>query len=81
MTRLKEPYQNIAHNVSEGYNEHLWTIPKELLEAYSDAIVQKCIEVMTEHINDTSKLLSYPPKSAAIWTARNQIEKHFGVKS
>jgi hypothetical protein len=78
--RMKEPYQTIAYKASMGWNEHLWLVPQELIEAYSDAIVQECIEIMMKEINNTDFLLSNPPKSSAIWVARNAIEKKFGVK-
>lgn len=42
---MREPYKSIAYKVSQGWNDHLQQVPAELLEAYSDAIVEKCMEL------------------------------------
>lgn len=43
--RMREPYHSIAYEVSKGWNDYLQQIPAELLEAYSDALVNKCMEL------------------------------------
>ena len=58
----------------EGY-----PIDDELKE-FAKLIIQECIDTMKEHSYNTSMLLSYPPKSSAIWDACIAIEKKFGVK-
>ncbi len=39
------------------------------------AVLERLYVVATDQINNTSQLLSYPPKSAAAWDIRNAIQK------
>lgn len=45
MTKIREPYYSLMYEASKGWNDHLFQVPAELLEAYSDAIVAKCMEL------------------------------------
>ncbi len=50
------------------------------LEEFAQLIIKECVVLMREQSYNTSMLLSYPPKSSAVWDACNAIEKKFGVK-
>jgi hypothetical protein len=78
--RFKEPIQSLAHKASEGWNEHLFEVPPELMEKFVELIVKECVDTMREQSYNTSMLLTNPPKSSAVWDACNAIEKRFGVK-
>ena len=41
--KIKEPYYSLMYKASIGWNEHLFQVPPELLEKYSELIVQECI--------------------------------------
>jgi hypothetical protein len=78
--RFKEPIQTLAWKASEGWNEHLFEVPPELMEKFVELIVKECVDTMKEQSYNTYMLLTNPPKSSAVWDARNAIEKKFGVK-
>lgn len=78
--RFKEPIHTLAWKASEGWNNHLFEIPPELMEKFVELIVKECIDTMQEQSYNTSMLLCSPPKSSAIWDARNAIEKKFGIR-
>ena len=41
--KIKEPYYSLMYKASSGWNEHLFQVPPELLEKYSELIVRECI--------------------------------------
>lgn len=43
--RVREPYYSLMYKASEGYNEHFWKIPPELIEKFADLIVLRCAEI------------------------------------
>lgn len=45
MDRIREPYYSLMYKASEGYNDHLWKVPPELLEKFADLIVLRCAEI------------------------------------
>lgn len=49
---MREPYKTIAYKVSLGWNDHLQQVPAELLEAYSDAIVEECIRLCKTSVDN-----------------------------
>jgi len=51
------------------------------LQEFAELIVKDCVDIMGQQIYNTSMLTSYPPKSSAIWDARNEIFKKYGIKS
>ena len=50
------------------------------LETFAKLIIEECLDIMMKEINNTSLLVSYPPKNGGIWDAHNAIKKHFGVE-
>lgn len=42
---MKDIYKSIRYEASQGFNDHLWQIPEELLEKYSDMIALKCMQL------------------------------------
>jgi hypothetical protein len=57
------------------------TIQHEL-ELFAYSIIEDCLEIMNEQMYNTSVrlLLGSPEKSSAIWDAKNQITKKYGIK-
>ena len=49
------------------------------LVQFAKLIIEECLDIMMKEINNTSLLVSYPPKNGGIWDAQNEIKKHFGV--
>jgi hypothetical protein len=41
--RIREPYYSLMYKASMGWNEHLFQVPPELLEAFADLIVKDCM--------------------------------------
>jgi hypothetical protein len=55
------------------------TIQHEL-ELFAYSIIEDCLEIMNEQSYNMSALLSNPPKSSAIWDAKNAISRKYGIK-
>ena len=41
--RIKEPYFSLMYKASEGWNDHLFQVPPELLEKFAELLVMECI--------------------------------------
>jgi hypothetical protein len=52
--RVREPYYSLMYKASEGYNEHFWKCPPELLEKFADLIVLRCAEIAENTIWKTA---------------------------
>jgi hypothetical protein len=55
------------YKASEGWNDHLFQVPPELLEKFAELIVRECARVA-----DTVEAWDIAPSGV--------IEKHFGVE-
>jgi len=40
--KIKEPYYSLMYKASEGWNDHLFQVPPELLEKFAELIVREC---------------------------------------
>ena len=65
--RIREPYYSLMYKASEGWNDHLFQVPPELLEKFAELIVRECARVA-----DTVEAWDIAPSGV--------IEKHFGVE-
>ena len=83
-TRIKELADQAAVNdVAKNFNGEDYTVrmPSETwAREFAELIVQECIVQMEKESRNCSMLMSYPPQSSAIWDAKNNIRKHFGVE-
>jgi hypothetical protein len=59
------------YKASEGWNEHLFQVPPELLEKFAELIVRDCLNICQECIDDGCVEAEEP-----MW----KIEQHFGVE-
>ena len=50
------------------------------MDQFAKLIAKDCIDIMNEQSYNTSNLLTCPPKSAAIWDAKNAISKRYGIE-
>ena len=50
------------------------------LQEFAELIIKECFVQMEKESRNCSMLMSYPPQSSAIWDAKNNIRKHFGVE-
>ena len=48
--RIREPYYSLMYKASEGWNDHLFQVPPELLEKFAELIVQDCAIYCEGHI-------------------------------
>ena len=63
--RIREPYYSIMYKASEGWNDHLFQVPPELMEKFAELIVEECVNICISNRDDDSA---------------DHIEKHFGVE-
>jgi hypothetical protein len=66
--KIKEPYYSLMYKASEGWNDHLFQVPPELLEKFAEMIVRECVGV---NYNSAFK--------EGEFCARELLE-HFGVE-
>ena len=68
-------------NIESGeiYGDITEPINDELM-AYTELVLQECLDIMLSELTNTNALTSMPPQSSAIWNARNEIKARFGVK-
>jgi hypothetical protein len=69
--RIREPYYSIMYKASEGWNDHLFQVPSELMEKFAELIVKECLNICQECIDDGCVEAEEP-----MW----KIEQHFGVE-
>jgi hypothetical protein len=50
--RFKEPIHTLAHKASEGWNDHLFQVPPELMEKFAKLIVKECIDIIRDEMED-----------------------------
>ena len=43
--RIREPYYSLMYKASMGWNDHLFTIPPELLEKFAELVVKETLSV------------------------------------
>jgi hypothetical protein len=43
--KIKEPYYSLMYKASEGWNDHLFQVPPELLEKFAELIVRECVNI------------------------------------
>ena len=82
--RIREPYYSLLYKASEGWNDHLFQVPPELLEKFAELIVKECADIIN-HRADTSA--DYLDSNKANDHARQvqrdcatTIKQHFGVE-
>ncbi len=46
--RIREPYYSLMYKASEGWNDHLFQVPPELLEKFAELIVKECLRQVEE---------------------------------
>jgi len=63
--RIREPYYSLMYKASEGWNDHLFQVPPELMEKFAELIIDKCINICISNRHDDSAF---------------HIEEHFGVE-
>ena len=71
--RIREPYYSLMYKASEGWNDHLFQVPPELLEKFAQLIVRECAKV----------ILETPVKYTEIdimHIIRDNVKEHFGVE-
>jgi hypothetical protein len=87
--KIREPFYSLMYKASEGWNQHLWDVPPELLEAYSKLIIQECIKSVEELYVVTKDIRNSKDYGYAQWwegyedrgsDSTDAIKKHFGVK-
>lgn len=49
MNKIRQPFYDLVWEASKGWNNQLFDVPAELLEAYSELIVKKCGEIIDNH--------------------------------
>ena len=82
--RIREPYYSLMYKASEGWNDHLFQVPPELLEKFAELIVAECINKIETYQIPVGN--SAAGEMACEWTydalkeIRNEIKEHFGVK-
>ena len=70
--RIREPYYSLMYKASEGWNDHLFQVPPELLEKFAELIVQECIHALwTEECRINAMTQADYERSG------NRIHKHF----
>ena len=82
--RIREPYYSLLYKASEGWDDHLFQVPPELLEKFAELIVKECADIIN-HRADTSA--DYLDSNKANDHARQvqrdcatTIKQHFGVE-
>jgi hypothetical protein len=65
------------YKASEGWNDHLFQVPPELLEKFAELIVQECIRIVARRkdqaVDDGCNV------DEAMSVAEMDLEEHFGV--
>ena len=76
--RIREPYYSLMYKASEGYNDHLWQVPLELLEKFSELIISECVEQLEQAKNspfvgldDAKRMSHFVDVSKKKYTDRN----------
>jgi len=77
--RIREPYYSLMYKASEGWNDHLFQVPPELLEKFAELIVRECMRMCD--VADMSLLEHNCVKEASgTQSAKDFIKEHFGVE-
>lgn len=74
--RIKEPYYSLMYKASEGWNDHLFQVPPELLEKFAQLIVQECAKKGFDIFDEEPDA----PASDLQFYVRDRILQHFGVE-
>jgi len=53
--RIREPYYSIMYKASEGWNDHLFQVPPELMEKLFEMIVRECA-LQCHHNDDMDRI-------------------------
>jgi hypothetical protein len=82
--RMREPYYSLMYKASEGWNDHLWQVPPELLERFADFIVVECARLAKQTpcpYEDTAARETYGHTwNMASISAGSNILNHFAGK-
>lgn len=71
--KIKQPFEHIRYHASIGYNEHLWSIPPELLEKYSEMIVRECMQLCKTAVGNADY-------NTGRMHCHDNIKEHFNIK-
>jgi len=77
--RIKEPYYSLMYKASEGWNDHLFQVPPELLEKFAEMIVRECISTCIKQPANWEAEYATAYNSG-IGSCISGIKKHFGVE-
>ena len=77
--RIREPYYSLMYKASEGWNDHLFQVPPELLEKFAELIVQECSKVIVNGGYWSGGPLG-PKRQCTPPEIANMIKEHFGVE-
>ena len=81
--RIREPYYSLMYKASEGWNDHLFQVPPELLEKFAELIVKECAKYINERSQDWDADLRWIFNDGSGDMAVNVDEllnRHFGVE-
>jgi hypothetical protein len=67
--KIREPYYSLMYEASQGWNDHLFPVPPELLEKFAELIVLECIKL-------NGKELAMPGHSRMV----DVYCEHFGIE-
>ena len=71
--RIREPYYSLMYEASQGWNDHLFQVPPELLEKFAELIVKEMCNVFDKRAEPGTGF--YEPHEPA-----ELIKQHFGVE-
>ena len=77
--RIREPYYSIMYKASEGWNDHLFQVPSELLEKFAELIIQECRNVITDFDGVENYEYVMNPRSIR-YECDCEIRDHFGLE-
>jgi hypothetical protein len=77
--RIREPYYSIMYKASEGWNDHLFQVPPELLEKFAELIIQECRNVITDFDGVENYEYIMNPRTIR-YECDCEIRDHFGLE-
>ena len=81
--RIREPYYSLMYKASEGWNDHLFQVPPELLEKFAELIIAECASYINERTQDWDADLRWIFNDGSGFMdvdVTDLLNKHFGVK-
>jgi len=83
INKIREPYYSLMYKASEGWNDHLFQVPPELLEAFAESIVRECIRCCA-NVDDGDYADITPDVATGMrdgaLLCKMEIRDHFGVE-